>query len=362
MSDFRCISADSHVVEPPNLWLDHIDSAYRDRAPRIVSVDGNDAFDIDGVGVFPVGGHSAAGRKWAEIRRGTFAETVSPGAYDPDVRLEEMARDGLDAELLYPTVAMRFFGMPDPGLRAACFRAYNDWVAAYAGAHPDRLKAIAMIPLDDIAEGVAELHRAQKLGLVAAAVGVDQDPDQEQYDSPAFDQFWAAAQELDMSLSLHVVTNGTKMPGVRTVVDRAIHEMWIQRTLAVMIFGGVFLRFPDLRMISAEHDAGWAPYFMSRLDYLVSTGQAADYPISTGSDAPSDYFRRNVVCTFMRDRTGVLVRDQIGLGNLMWGSDYPHFDSTFPNSQQVIDEVFAGVPDDERLQMIAGNAERIYGF
>ena len=140
----------------------------------------------------------------------------------------------------------------------------------------------------------------------------------------------------------------------------------VMRSLANMVFGGLFLRFPKLRVISAENDAGWAGYFLEKMDYLFSRGEGRnlnrDFAIKGKGMLPSEYVRRNAGFTFIHDRSGVEVRHWIGVENLMWSSDYPHLASTWPQSSQVLDYVFEGVPEIEREMMTSTNAELLYGF
>ena len=183
------------------------------------------------------------------------------------------------------------------------------------------------------------------------------------YDAPLYDPFWAAAERLALPVSLHVLTErkGGDIEK-RPPSDTALVYFDVQRTLAQMIFGDVFVRFPKLIIVSVENDCGWAPYFVERLDYVLYkryTGQGAPLP---DTPMPSAQFRRNVRCTFMRDRSGVHGRDLIGPETLMWASDYPHSDSTWPKSQEMIDDLFAGVPDEERRQITATNVAKLYDF
>ena len=130
MGKFRVVSADSHVVEPADLWLENIDPAFRDRAPRVVRDDkGEDVFFCEGVRLLSPAGMSLAGRSGDEV--GRTLDSVYPGAYDPHARVEDMARDGIDAEVLYPSITMRIYALDDAQLVDACFRAYNTWIAGF---------------------------------------------------------------------------------------------------------------------------------------------------------------------------------------------------------------------------------------
>ncbi len=361
MTRYDVISADSHVIEAADLWLNYIDPRFRDRAPRVLQQKDTDVFYCEGVSLLPIGGASGAGKRPEEHRReGRYERDVRRGGWDPHERLKDMKADGVDAEVLYPTFAMRMFGLEDVAFQLACFQAYNNWVKDYSYAHPERLKGIGLVPLLDLETGIGELKRIKEIGLAGAMIAIYPTEDR-QYSSPTYDPFWAAVQDLDLPVSLHILTEG-KAPKPSSWAESATASGLIQRSLANMIFGGVFHRFPKLKVISAENDAGWAAYFMERIDYLFYGRRGFwkhEIPLDT---LPSEYFHRNVYLTFMRDRSLVPVREEIGVDKLMWPSDYPHSDSTWPNSQEVIQRLFSNVPADQRRKIVAENAARLYGF
>lgn len=362
MSTFSVVSADSHVIEPADLWLNLLEPAFRDRAPRVVRDPqrNEDVFVCEGQRLLPPAGMSQAGKERDKADR-TLAG-VYPGAYDPHARLSDMARDGVEAEVLYPSIAMRIFALQDRALVQACFRAYNTWIANFCRAYPDRFKGIAMADLDNIEEAVSEAHRARELGLAGLMVTLASD-DPTLYSGTGYDPFWAVAQDLGMPVSLHIVTD--KKPVKFDMTTETIAAVDAMRSLANMVFGGLFLRFPKLRVVSAENDAGWAGYFIEKMDYLYKDQVRTlirDYPIKGKGMLPSEYMRRNVSLTFIYDRSGVEARHWFGVENLMWSSDYPHNASTWPRSREVQEYLFQGVPAAERQMMVAGNAERVYGF
>ena len=361
MSKFNIVSADSHVVEPAELWQERIAPAFRDRAPKVVREEnGDDVFYCDGTRLIPPAGMSQAGKPPAT--RGRTMADVYPGAYDPKARLAHMRQDGIDAEVLYPSIAMRIFSVPDISLRQACFEAYNSWAADFCDEVPDRFKAVGVIELDDIEGAVMEAKRCAKLGHKGLMVTIASD-DASLYSDSTYDAFWATAEELGMPVSLHLITD--KKPIKFDMVSDTMGAMPAIQSLANMVFGGLFLRFPKLKVISAENDAGWAGYVMERMDRLFNDEMRRsirEFPIKDEGMLPSDYFRRNIAFTFIHDRTAVETRHWIGLENLMWSSDYPHNDSTFPNSAKTLEYLFKGIPDDERQMIVAGNAERIYGL
>ncbi len=359
------LSADSHVVEPLTLWTERCDARFRDRVPRLVrEVDGRrgnfvvceDALPI------PLEAFCSAGLSPEELAEAFAAGSpaVRRGGFDPAARLADMAADGIAAEVLYPSVALQAFRVRDAALQRACFRVYNDWLAELCAAAPERLVGVALISLLDVAEGVRELERARALGLRGAMVWAAP-PLGDSYARPEYEPFWAAAEAAAMPVSLHLgTTQELAAPGESIAVAFILTIQPVQRALAQLVLGGVLERHPGLRLVSVENEIGWLPHFLARLDHA-----AARYRRVAGltlTEPPSAYVRRQVRATFQEDRIGVEARHRIGVEILMWASDYPHSDSTWPRSQEVIARDLGDVPADERRQILAGNVARLYGI
>lgn len=373
------ISADSHMMEPADLWVERLDAKFRDVAPRVIKKDEKSGyvFVAPGVPSFPVAGGFAAGRSGTELKdflkEGQNAGyiTARPSGWDPVERLKDQDIDGVQAEVLYTTLGMTLFGLHDADLQRACFRAYNDWLAEFCSHSPNRLIGAALISLEDLNDGVAELQRAAKIGLRGAMIW-GAPPRDRPYTSKEYDPFWAAAQDLQMPLSLHVIT-GKKPPKseedrnkVRQARDPSfvrgymnlIHE--VQRSLTDIIFSGVMMRFPKIRIVSAENDTGWLAHYMYRMDHAFEKfGALMSDPLDM---KPSEYVRRNLWATFQDDPIGPMLFKYFGSDNFMWASDFPHTDSTWPNSLKVIAQSFEGVPADVTRKIICDNAARLYNI
>ncbi len=356
----KVISADSHILEPPDLWLKHIDPKFRDRAPHVEHRDGIDVFVCDDVQLVPIAPASSAGNKSISARtKGRWEEVVRKGAYDPHERMKDMQLDGLEGEVIYPTQALRMFAIKDPALQRAVFGAYHTWVANFCNTYASKLKGIALISLADVEEAVMEMRRVRKLGLVGLMVSVQ--PEGATYSGPAYDRFWATAQELDMPVSLHIATNATGMRSLMADISTRSH--WAQWSIADLIFNGVPARFPDIKLISAENDAGWAPALMLRMDEVFNLQRSTqEFYIKDKGLRPSEYFRRNVYLSFMYDPPAIFARELIGTRHLLWSSDYPHKETTFPHSQKFIGELFSSIPEQERQLITYENAVRLFGF
>jgi predicted TIM-barrel fold metal-dependent hydrolase len=228
---------------------------------------------------------------------------------------------------------------------------------------------VALINLDDIDEGAKELERCAHLGLGGAAISVF--PKANPYDNSDYDRFWAVAQDTQMSLSFHVGANRTpglgrssgKVQGL-THTNFTTASYWVQVSICKMIFSGVFERFPALKTAIVEHDVGWAPHMISRMDtsYTQRYTRFDEYRYKDSAMLPSDYFRQSVFISFQDDPLGIQHRDIIGVDNLMWGSDYPHPEGTFPKSVEVLSEILKDVPQKDAEKIRAGNAARVYGM
>jgi predicted TIM-barrel fold metal-dependent hydrolase len=365
------LSSDSHVFEPPDLWRTRIDKAFRDRAPRIERIDGGDAVVVEADQVLSgIGLISNAGARFANPEtisaHGRF-EDVHTGGYDPEQHLKDMAVDGVAGEVLYPSQGLFYFKVADTPLMSAIFRAYNDWLAEFCRTNPARLKGIAMINLDDVEEGVKELERTARLGLCGAMI-TEYPAEDRRYDQPEYEKFWAAAASLDMPLSLHTATRRQgKIRGVgpgtlRDASSRATKAFYPALSMCDMIFSGVFERYPSLTLAIVEFELSWAPNVIASMDYTYRERHGEAIYRFQGAMIPSDFFHRNVVLSFQEDGIGIRLRDVIGVENMMWGSDYPHSESTFPQSRKILGEILAGVPEEEQAKIVSGNTARIYGF
>ncbi|MBV8454246.1 MAG: amidohydrolase [Deltaproteobacteria bacterium] len=372
MADLRLISADSHVMEPLGFWEERLDQTFRDRAPKVVArPDGNGLlFTAPGINPFPVAGGFGIGKSGAELKEHLKKgyEAARPSGWDPAERIKDQDVDGVEAEVLYTTLGMPLFGLKDPDLQRACFHVYNEWLADFCSYNPKRLIGTALISLEDIPAGVKELEYCAKKGLRGAMIW-GSPPEDRPYSSRVYDSLWQAASDLHMPLSLHVITGKGKesqtgdafegaknKPSIGEFYANLIHE--VQRSLSSIIFGGVLERFPKLIIISAENDVGWIPHYMYRLDHAYDKfNSLLNEPLPM---KPSDYIRRQMFATFQDDPVGPAAYKLFGPTNYMWASDFPHTDSTWPESRKVVERDFAGVPEDVKRKIVFENAAQLY--
>ncbi len=370
MADYRVISSDNHIIEPVDLWTSRGESKFKDRMPHVERLEEGDYWICEGVKEMSIAAGTQVGLRFEEPEKLRFGggrtEDVPPGGYIPEEHVKDMDIDGIDVSIVYPTTALGLYSVPDGELLNSIFRTYNDWVGEFCSAVPERLEGIAMINLDDVRTGIKEVERCAKLGLAGAAITA-YPPQARPYDKPEYEPLWAAAQDLAMPLSLHTGTNrkdGFVNTDTVTASFMTNFDYWVRMSLGDMIFSGVFERYPKLQVGSIEYALAWAPHFLSRMDIMYSeTGVELTQGYRFKGDAlPSDFFHDNVFLGFQEDAVGIRLRDIIGVDNLQWGADYPHPESTFPRSRQIIEEILLDCTEEERAKIVGGNAARVYGL
>ena len=374
MSSYRVISSDNHVVEPVDLWTSRAESRFKDRVPHLERLEEGDWWVCDGAMVQDAGTSGAqAGVRFVEpetLSRWGRIEDVRPGGYIPEEHIKDMDIDGIDVSILYPTIGLQLYNsVPDSELLTSIFRDYNAWVGEFCSAAPTRLKGIAMLNVDDVRVGVKEMERCAKIGFVGAMITVY--PRQEQsYDKPEYEPLWAAAQDLGMPLSLHIATNrpgaGQQEERLETATANSMSNVdhWVRMSLGSMIFSGVFERYPKLQVGSVEHELSWVPHFLDRIDYNYTQRErelSQAYRFKEGA-LPSDFFHNNVFMGFQEDALGIKLRDIIGVDQLQWGADYPHMESTFPRSREIIEEILVDCTEEEKAKIAGDNAARVYNL
>jgi predicted TIM-barrel fold metal-dependent hydrolase len=375
----RLISADSHVTEPPGCYRDRIDPAYRDRAPHVsTESDGGDSFVIDGMpGSVPMGIVAAAGKDPREIRKGEtkFAD-LHRGGHDGKARLADQDRDGVAAEIIYPSVGMVLCNHPDPDYKHACMWAYNRWLhEEFCAPAPDRLLGMGQTAVRSVAEAIEDFRKFKEMGF--RGVMMPGNPaTAEDYDHPSFDPLWRAAVELGLPISFHILTsrqdgaNSVGASGQRAVTSshrgppqNASQNLLksIQDIVGVFIWGRVFERHPGLKMVCVEADAGWAPHFAYRMDHGYKRHR---FWMKMGDmdRLPSEYFRENVYLTFQDDWIALKMTGLMNPRRLMWANDFPHSDSTWPWSRALLAGQTQHLSRQEKAWILGDNAAELYGI
>jgi len=375
MAGHKLFSSDSHVSEPPDLWVERIDKEYLFRAPRVEAREKDGRLQeymfYEGFPPHPVsvGLASAAkgGDKTDYRDSGKGYSGALTGGWDPAARLKDQDTDGVEAEILHATLCFRLFWIKDAGLQRACFTVYNDWLAEFANYAPKRLIGVPCISLYDIDLAVAELERSAKMGLKGAMIWLSPPVGAPGYQDPFYDKFWAAAQDLEAPLVLHGITGGAESRysinywDPMALLGGVTRHHEAERSLATFVLSGVLERFPRLKLICAENGTDWIPLFNKRLDGAVRRGTSL-FPTKLEMK-PTEYMKRQVFFTYINDQQAVRDRYEIGVDNLLWSSDYPHNASTWPKSQEVVDKSFEIVTDEEeRQKLIRDNGLQLYNL
>jgi predicted TIM-barrel fold metal-dependent hydrolase len=375
MAENMLLDADSHVSEPLNLWQERLPVRYRDIAPHmeteyrgrpgawwLIEQDRPPHNVILGFGA------NKTLEELQQLLKNFSYAGAHRGGWDPAQRLEDMDRDGVAGDVLYTTLGFRMFWIRDAGFQRACFQVYNDWLAEFCRYSPRRLKGLGLISLYDAKAAAEDLADCAKKGLAGAVVWASP-PEELPFYSEVYDPFWAAAQELAMPLSLHEFAGWQWVDwdsnAQKRTVGFAINSHEVEKTFATLILSGVLERFPSLRVVSAELNCGWLPFFLRRLDerFHARGARLGGSPFATELKlTPSQYFRRQLYATFIDDPFGIAHRQDIGVDNILWSSDFPHSATFWPRSRDKIAQDFQGVSEDDREKILYQNTAALYGF
>jgi predicted TIM-barrel fold metal-dependent hydrolase len=375
----RMISSDSHITEPPHTYTKYIDPAFRDRAPKIVKdSDGGDGFAVEGMPVILMGGVAGAGIDPREIRRaGRRFENLHRGGWDPKARLADQDRDGIGAEVIYPSVGMVLCNHVDADYKQACMWAYNRWLhEEFVGYAPDRLIGLGQTAVRSVAEAIDDVHKMKEMGFRGVMLpGFPMT--EEDYDDASFDPLWRAVVELDMPISFHILTSRSDgMPNVtspekakktalpwRGGLYNATHAVLksIQDIIGMFVWGRIFERHPELKLVCVEADAGWLPHYAYRMDHFYDRHR---YWMKMGNMSlrPSEQLARNVYLTFQDDITALEMVGRIDPTRLLWANDFPHTDSTWPWSQPLLKAQTLHLSEEDKALILRDNTAGLYGI
>jgi predicted TIM-barrel fold metal-dependent hydrolase len=329
------ISADSHVMEAPDFWAKELPAKFRDRAP---------VYAADAVTPFQ-------GRE---------------GGSNPRARLKEMAVDGVSAEMLYATLGLYQFGFRDRALQEACFRLFNGWLEEFCKVAPERLFGIGMVSCYDIDSAIQELRRCKKMGL--RGVMIWQVPPAElSFATDHYERFWAEAQALEMPINLHILCGVHYSPQVEIDVGRSavknirawVNEklLHVNNAISDLVFSGVLERYPRLKIVLVENEVSWLPFVLTQWDRYYEKNY--ETPIKM---KPSKYFERQIYATFFNDPPSRQMFETWGAENCMWSNDFPHPNSTWPKSREIIKRDLGQVSDSTLANLVCNNVMRLYGL
>jgi predicted TIM-barrel fold metal-dependent hydrolase len=392
------VDADGHAFEPSDVWVDRMDAArWGDLIPRYVPEDddGNESWYVGGVRRFAGTGifGCAAGYDPDELvaRQWKYTEGHAAG-WDPTARVRVLDEEGIDVTVLYPTMAMLFGpldpipAIQDPHFVLACQQAYNDWIADYCRTAPDRLAAVATVPIQDVELAVAETRRAiEQLGLCGVMVRSSAPAHGYPFNHPIYDPFWSLCQDLDIAVGLHPATHVDFVNAVRQfdLINREANVSINNRgtdelhgggaishavgapvdaivSLGRLLMGGVCERFPRLRFLVLEAGGGWLPSILHAMDEEIHARANERRWLSM---LPSEYFKRQCWISFSpEDPTLVPSVEFLGDDRILWASDFPHLDGIYPGAVKELQENIAPLPAASRARIAGDNALAAYGL
>lgn len=394
---YEMISADCHldlIWLPPDLFTANASAAMRDRMPYVTDGPKGPVWVTKkGASLGNVNGMGSAGREYVPGRIHRADRMASTGLYedgkkgirrlsDPDLRLIDQDRDGVQAEVLYGILGATG-RMGDPEATVEVMRVYNEWLADFCATHPERYAGLASIPNNPIDAAIAEVERVAKRGSVRG-LDIANSPDLK----PLWDPYWNPLWEVidACGLPLHFHTIGSRLPddlqrlvfmgsdlsraGADVTADEkrlarmafATHITGFQINMAQIlmsvIYGGVLERYPRVRVVLGEAGIGWIPYILWRMDGEWED-QFKDLSLTM---PPSEYWRRQCFATYQTDPVGLKLLDELGADRIMWGSDFPHPDGIWPDSREYIAREMGHLAEDVRRKIVCENAARLYNF
>jgi predicted TIM-barrel fold metal-dependent hydrolase len=364
------IDADGHICEPESVWTEYTQAKYRPLVLQICTREGRSQLSIEG---HTRATGAAAGPAQACIPGGlspgrdlTWAD-ILPGSHDPRARLAVLDEEGIDQALFFPSIHLLWGDVRSPDVAAETCRAYNNWMSDFCRVDPARLFGMGIVPLQDVDLAVAEAKRLADLGLRGLVLRPERFGGLSLFD-PRCDALWAVAQASDIAVGIHG-SFGSRMPGFSR--DRYDHNVFMDHMIAHpfgqmaammdLIAGGVTDRFPRLRVGFFESGLGWIPYWLDRLDEHF---EVMGHHTPELKRRPSEIFRAQCFVSMEADElTGLrwMIEKDL-LDCILWGSDYPHFDCTYPGAYKAASETFAAADPNAASRIVCANARRYMGL
>ncbi len=368
---YTVISVDDHLVEPPDMFEGRLESRFADRAPRVVENSrGHQLWEFDGRRYSQVGMNAVAGRRPECVTlEPTRFEDMRRGCWDVDARIHDMDINGVWASLNFPSQITGFCGAvfssaSDPELGLAVTRAWNDWLfEAWWQPHPDRIIPCGITFLADPEQGAAEIRRNAARGF--RSVTLPERPHRIGLPS-LFSGYWdpvvAACEDTDTVISLHVGSSGMPdMPadGPLVALGATLFGQMSLSACAEWLWSGLPVRFPRIRIAMSEGGIGWVAMLLDRLDNIVErSGYGRGY--DPGGLLPAEVLARNFWFCTIDDPSTIDARHRIGVDHIMVEVDYPHGDSTWPDTQSVIERCWGHLPDEDLRRLTHRNAADLY--
>ncbi len=360
------IDADGHITEPEIVWTEYTSKEYRDSVLQVRTENGRSAIGFEGYyrrsGSGPGPAEACIPGGMAPDQKLTW-DDILPGGYDPGARLKVLDEERIDKALFFPSIHLLWGDIRSPEVSAETCRAYNNWMSDFCGTDPDRLFGMGIIPLQDVGLAIAETKRLAKLGMRGLIIRPERYNGLALYDEQC-DGIWEVAQADNLAIAIHG-SFGSRMKGFsserypdNTFYDHMIaHPFGQMAVMMDVIAGGVLDKFPRLRVGFFESGLGWIPYWIDRLDeHFEIMGHHTPWL----KRLPSDIFREQCFVSMEADEeTGLSwMKDKGLLDSVLWGSDYPHFDCTYPGAYDVVQATFDAVGDDIANKVVFENPKR----
>jgi len=366
---FKVLDTDSHQMEPPNIWTDYIDTQYRDKAPRIGDIGGGkqgmlveDEAVTKQTGSYPMDSKAFHAASVKAMKR---FKTTRDSGFSAEARIDDMDKEGVDAQVLYPTVGGQILGKPfkDTELLAAVCRAYNDWSLEYCGIAPDRLCMAAMLPIQDPVLAIEEAQRTAQKGASCFYVRPNPVQGRNLYHE-SYESLWTALEELNKPVCIHDSGSpywpsfGERMD-THTSGHIIAHPFEAMVAMMSLIWYGVIENHPNLKIVHVEADAGWLPYWLQRMEQHWGFSGNAEHPAL--KKRPTEYFKSNFIVACRGDEmTLPSVCQLVGDDYISFNTDYPHPDGTWPQGMANLEE--QPLPEASIRKIFWDNAAPLFGL
>lgn len=387
------VSSDCHAGALPSTYNDYMPAKYHEAADKWWLIYAKEMiqrtgtfFDQEAVEEFSQGGGEEGTGKFNassiaalaeaddEMVRGLLNDASSPfaprrGEFDADVRRQELEDDGIAGELIFPQMAPFGAGLtqyrspisPEHNLQGN--RAYNRWLADFCNVNPGRHAGVAIINIDDIAVTVQEVRKAKEANLFGGILLPVSTNDQPFYHHPRYEPLWAVCNELNMPIHVHSGWSPDygDVPSAPAMFISEV-DMWAHRPFVALVWSGVFERYPQLKFVFTETGCSWILETLRVLEFKAQNPLFAHFKKGL-SMSPTEYFQQNcyIGASFL-PKHEIHNRHEIGLDKLMWGSDYPHMEGTWPNTMEYMRDTFVDIPENEIRMMLGQSAAKLFEF
>lgn len=358
------ISADSHVVEPAEVWSD-VPSRWRDRVPRLeVERSGAAQWVVPGLEQRIDLGLARPAPSVGGATPTASVDDLRPGGHDPIARLADQDLDGVRVEVLYPTIALTVYRSGDAPARQLTLSAYNEWLGEFCSVSPNRLLGVAALSADDPVRSVADLDTALQMSPAAVLLPMRPGHGAPDYDDVAWSALFEALSERRLPIAFHSIAGPARPWRGPQLASFALLFQEAQDLLGVLLLGGVLERWPDLQVVVSESDGSWLGHLADRFDRIVA-GHGLWAGLTRSTRSPSEMLRDQVSLCFADDLRALQLGGGVSDRRLMWGSDYPHADTTWPDSRRRITSGITGlegVSPDAIDRFTTANAVSVFGI